>query len=175
MTPDRTTTTAPLPVPELSGATDGTPAPVSDDDRNRYGALLDSAAERGLLSPAEYQVRLVALADAGSEDELRRIVTELPLFAGPAPDGTPTAPVSPVADRPLLAGDPAALDSALWANLTPSRTRRTSSNPWAALAVVVVVLLVAIVALALVGSHLAHAHHVGAPPVPATVVSRLRL
>ena len=50
------------------------------------------AAERGLLSPTEYQARLGEVAEASSVDELRRIVTELPAF------GTPSA-------RPVRSGD----------------------------------------------------------------------
>jgi hypothetical protein len=170
---DRTTTAAPRPVPELGGDAGVGPGPVSDDDRNRYGLLLDSAAERGLLSPAEYEVRLVALADAGTEDELRRIVTELPAFApfGTSSPSTPTASATGPAAR---VDDPAALDSALWANLTPARTRRRSANPWVPLAVLVLVLLVSLVALALVASHLAHTHPAAVAHAPAAVVSRLR-
>ena len=187
MSTDRTLGAAPLPVPDLvpggagpaaaprpvpAGATP--PAVVSDDDRNRYGLLLDHAAERGLLSPSEYQARLGDLADATTEEELRRIVTELPAFGSPG-DGAGTLTRS---GRPTGSGagvDAAALDSALWAALTPTRQRRGSGNPWVALAIVVVVLLVAIVALALVGAHLAHAHHTGAVPVVDAAVSRLRL
>jgi hypothetical protein len=156
---------APRPVPELA-----LPIAVSDDDRNRYGVLLDHAAERGLLSPTEYRARLVQVADAPSIEAMQRIVTELPAF-GPcgAPTPSPTRPTRQA--RPPTAGtlepaaldsaalDSAALDSALWANLTPAMSRRASGKQWLILAVMVVVLLVAMVALALVAAHVAHTHH----------------
>ena len=53
---------------------------MTDEDRNRFGILLDHASERGLLTPLEYEFRLSELAEATSMDELRRIVTELPAF-----------------------------------------------------------------------------------------------
>jgi hypothetical protein len=144
----------PQPVPDLPSVTPVTPvAPVSgvtDEDRNRYGVLLDHAAERGLLSPAEYQVRLAELAEATSTDQLHQIVTELPAFRGPAV----------VVGRPPAAGVTAGseLDAALWADRTPAVTRRGRDNPWIILIVMVAVLLVALVVLALVASHVAHAH-----------------
>ena len=150
---------APQPVPDLSAV-----APVSgvtDEDRNRYGVLLDHAAERGLLSPAEYQVRLAELADATSVEELRHVVTELPAFGGAgAPD--PSAHRDPAA----LPGRPSGVvptpgpepDAALWANRTPVAARRGRNNPWIVLVIMVAVLLVALVVLALVASHVAHAH-----------------
>ncbi len=64
----------PRPVPELASTA------VSDDDRNRYGVLLDHAAERGLLSPTEYRETTGQLAEAPSIEDLQRIVTELPAF-----------------------------------------------------------------------------------------------
>ena len=179
MSTDSTPRTAPLTVPDrVPAAVPGGVAPaaaVSDDDRNRYGVLLDHAAERGLLSPSEYQARLAELADATSEDELRRIVTELPAF-GPSGGATAaTSRTSPVGSPSAGVSDPAAVDSALWAQLTPATTRRRAGNPWAALAVLVVVLLVALVVLAVVASHLAHTHHTGALRAGVSVVSRLRL
>lgn len=175
MSTDSTPRTGPLTVPELVPV-EGVPATaVSDDDRNRYGVLLDHAAERGLLSPSDYQARLAELADATSQDELRRIVTELPAF-GLAAGGVRVPTRGPRADVPSArTGDLAALDSALWAQMTPAKQRRGSGNPWVALLIVVVVLLVALVALALVASHLAHVHHTGAFHPAVVAVSRLRL
>jgi len=172
---DGTDETAPRPVPGLLPPTvapgDGA---VTDQERNRYGVLLDSAAERGLLSAVEYQARLGELADATSVDELRRIVTELPAFGSA---GASTASLRdqrrPGASRTRPTADPAALDSALWANLTPAKKRAGSGSPWLVLAVIVLVILVAFVALALMAAHVSHAHHTGAPP-PAAVLSRLR-
>ena len=165
---------SPVPVPSVEpvGALPG----VTDEDRNRYGVLLDHAAERGLLSPAEYQARLVELADATSVDQLQRIVTELPAFgsAGPAPAVTVTAP-RPVGGGPSprgrVSGD---VDAALWASRTPSVARRSRGNPWVVLLVVVAVLVVALVALALVAVHYSHTHPAGLAPAAGTVFSRLR-
>jgi hypothetical protein len=59
-----------------------TPAPpVTDQDRNRYGLLLDKALERGLLTTSDYEVRLRDLAEATSTEEMLAIVTDLPAFA----------------------------------------------------------------------------------------------
>ena len=60
-------------------------APVTDEDRTTFGLLFDRAAERGLLTQSEYQLRLGELAEATSRDEMRRIVTELPVFVTPPP------------------------------------------------------------------------------------------
>jgi hypothetical protein len=150
---------------------------VTDEERNRYGVLLDHAAERGLLAPVEYQARLAEVADATSVEELQRIVTELPAFgatvaAAPSPPGSSPWGGSAGARR---APDPAAFDSALWANLTPARSRRDSGNPWLILAIVTAVLLVAVVVLAVVAAHVAHTHHATSVGPGAVVVSRLRL
>ncbi|HVC67290.1 MAG TPA: DUF1707 domain-containing protein [Acidimicrobiales bacterium] len=170
MSADGTDRTLPRPVPELAtgsavpgAAVPGVPPPVvTDEERNRYGVLLDHAAERGLLSAAEYRSRLAELADAVSVDELRRIVTELPAFGGPAGRAVPPGP------------DPAAVDAALWANLTPAAERRGPGNGWVALALLVAVLVVAMVALALIVSHVAHNRHAGAAGTVAVAVSRPR-
>jgi len=88
--------------------------PVTDDDRHRYGRLLDSAHERGLLGERDYELRLGELAAAASIGELNRIVTELPVFtptvrARPArrsprsprrPRPTPPAPLRPPVGLP---------------------------------------------------------------------------
>jgi len=169
--------TAPRPVPDLvpAGSVPGYEPGVTDDVRNRYGVLLDHAAERGLLAPAEYQARLAELADATSEEQLRRIVTELPAFAvAGAVGASERSSRSTGASAPRPAADPAALDSAMWANLTPPRPARSSGNPWVMLLLLVAVLLVAMVALALVAGHVAHTHHTGAGPVGGVLLSRLR-
>jgi len=168
---------APQPVPDL------TPGPyrseVTDEDRNRFGVLLDHAAERGLLSPADYQVRLAELAEAGSIEELQRIVTELPAF-GTTPGMSPTSPQP--SPRPsaqpsaVPGGQPAPeLDAALWASLTPATPRRGRGNPWLVLLVVVAILLVAMVGLALVASHIIHTHPPGAARAGAAWISSLHL
>ena len=187
----------PAPVPDL-------PSGVTDEDRNRYGVLLDHAAERGLLSPGDYQARLSEVASATSLDELKRIVTELPVFDGvgtsPAmgPGVAAAVPATSVSQAPSLQapslqtpslqtpgpGDrhevwtstvPDSLDAALWANLTPATQRRGRGNPWVILGVLVVVMLVAIMVLALVASHLTHTTHAGSVEVARQTVSRLRL
>jgi hypothetical protein len=53
---------------------------VTDEDRTRYGVLLDRAAERGLLAPYDYEMRLRDLASATTIEQMNRIVTELPAF-----------------------------------------------------------------------------------------------
>ena len=155
---------APQLIPDLTLAI---PEPeVTDADRNRYGVLLDHAAERGLLSPTDYRLRLAGLAEATSMEELQRIVTELPAFAagsspgsvavatpvplivpGGLPGRSPAQPIVPVSPTPEL-------DAALWASLTPASSRKAKGNQWIILAVVVVILLVAMVGLALVATHL---------------------
>ena len=158
----------PLPIPDLD------PAPpasgVTDEDRNRFGVLLDHAAERGLLSPAEYQCRLAELAGAASVDELQRIVTELPAFGGVVASGQMPGPSPGPSPGPKLPGTapgtPAPeIDAALWANLTPAVDRRRWGNPWVVLAVLVVVLAAALVGLALVAAHVAHTQTHAASPI----------
>jgi len=164
---------APQSVPGAVPTLDHAVSPaVTDEDRNRYGMLLDHAAERGLLTPTEYRARLAQVAEATSTDELQRIVTELPAFTTAPTSGPTTAGTATRAPA-----DPAALDGALWANLTPatSRGRSRSSNPWLMLAMVIVVVLVAVVALALMAAHVAHTHHTGSLPAVGALVSRLRL
>ncbi len=135
-------------------------SPVTDEDRTTFGLLLDRAAERGLLSQSEYQLRLGELAEATSRDEMRRIVTELPAFVTPAPMAR-----SRRGRKPAF---PAAGQSAVVAE------RR--ATPWALLAVVVAVLLITLVFFAFYAEHVVHQHTNGAgvPPV-VSVVSGLRL
>jgi len=56
---------------------------VSDEERTSYGLLLDRAAERGLLDPSEYEVRLRRLAEATTTAQMVAIVSELPAFIPP--------------------------------------------------------------------------------------------
>jgi hypothetical protein len=174
---------APQPVPDLT--VEGVSAGVSDEDRNRYGVLLDHAAERGLLSAAEYQVRLTELAEATSVEQLQRIVSELPAFGGPAatpsavtssavvvPDRIPDLPIRPTS---VPGAPPPELDAALWASLTPVSSRRGGQNPWLLLTLVIVVLLVAMIGLALVADHLTHIHTGNTAGLGAAGLSSLRL
>ncbi len=157
---------APTPVPELvvadgvsdllasfagngngNGHRPATPpatTPVTDEDRTTFGLLLDRAAERGLLSQSEYQLRLGELAEATSRDEMRRIVTELPAFVTPAP-----AARSPRGRKPAF---PASGQSAV----AGGAERR--ATPWALLAVVVAVLLIAVLFFAFYAEHVVHQH-----------------
>ena len=158
---------APRPVPDLAPVS--VPSVVTDEDRNRYGVLLDHAAERGLLSPADYQVRLSGLAEGTSVEELQRIVTELPGLGG-VPVSPGSTSVAPVPARPAPGSGSRGttapeLDAALWAGLTPAKERRHRGNPWVILGILVAVLCVALVCLALVAGHVAHNHPA---PVPAS-------
>jgi DUF1707 SHOCT-like domain len=152
---------SPLPVPELFagsphdlGAPPGprSPATVTDEDRNRFGLLLDRAVERGLLAPAEYQVRLRELAEATSVEEMTEIVSALPAFGA-----APSAPKRPE-------GVP---DAFAFGTLPPLPERR--KPPWVMLIVVVVTVAVALVVLGLFAAHAARNHSNGGQPVPVTL------
>jgi hypothetical protein len=135
---------------------------VSDEDRNRFGVLLDHAAERGLLSSAEYQVRLSDLADATSVDEMQRIVTDLPAFGTSAPS---------TASEPRSTGPSVRASSAG----SSAHSRRRRGNPWVILTVVIVVLVVALVSLALVAAHVSNTHHLAPAGATGALLSRLHL
>lgn len=175
----------PRPLPELGGLDDvtrtlsgfagstngeerhGIDDPVTDDDRTRYGVLLDHAAERGLLTVGEYEVRIGELAEATTIDEMRRIVTELPAFAPPVPTST-TSP-SPSRSRrsaPVLAPD---------ALLMTAGTRRRNSS-WVVLAVLVAVIVALLIAFTIYAEHLTKSHTAAPPGVAAArTVSAPRL
>ena len=175
MTTNGHETVPPRPVPE-AGPGAGPPA-VTDDERNRYGSLLDAAAERGLLSATEYQARLGEVAEATSVAELQRIVTELPAFGAPSTaEGGATRSAGATRAAGVTAptgGVPAApdLDAILWSERTRAVERRERGNQWIVLAVVLGVLLVALVALGLVAAHLTHTH--GAGTSAAAIAGRL--
>ncbi len=63
---------------------------MTDEERNRYGLLLDSAAERGLLDPTDYEMRLRELAQATTTAQMVELVAELPAFAPAVPASAPT-------------------------------------------------------------------------------------
>ena len=142
---------------------EGKPPVVSDEDRQRFGMLLDRAAERGLLGNYDYEVRLGELAAATSIEQMRQIVTDLPVFnAPPAASSSGRARSSPV--------NTGTLGSSTIAN--PVKKRVSS---WVLLVVVACVLVVSLVLLALYAQHLTHRQN-GGVPVPATrPVSALRL
>jgi hypothetical protein len=148
----------PRPVPSLAPE-----PPVTDEDRDRYGRLLDRAAERGLIGPADYRDRLRDLAEATTIEELTRIVSELPAFSVP-PAATRSGPLG---RRHALGPGSVGL----------SRGLERRPNPWVLLAIVVVVMAASLVLLAVFVEHLAHIHRTGLPTGPAAVqtVSALRL
>ena len=133
---------------------------VTDEERNRYGVLLDRAAERGLLSPHEYELRLADLAAATTTAQMKEIVTELPVFS--APKGVRSSPGGSARRRAPATGSPG-----------PGRPR---SSPWLVLIVLVVVVVAALAFLALYAHHVVGQH--AGLPAPAVVlrpVSGLRL
>jgi hypothetical protein len=141
---------------------DPDPSPVSDEDRTRYGLLLDRAAERGLLSTGEYELRLGELATATSVEELRRIVTDLPALTAPP------APASARRGRRATRVDPTVPPV-----LTPGESRK---SPWLLLALVVVVVLVTLTAFSFYAEHVVRSRSSGtpAPAVATRPVSALR-
>jgi hypothetical protein len=153
----------PLPIPELGDppSADHPPA-VTDEDRQQYGRLLDSAMERGLLSPYEYETRLSDLAEAPTIDELKRIVTELPIF------GEATSvpkPASKPAKPSLFGGSPVSeLSDGL--PLTPGTTRalargaaKSQRSRWTKLIILLIVVIALFVALSIYAQHLVHNHN----------------
>jgi hypothetical protein len=132
-------------------------AGVTDDDRQRYGLLLDRAAERGLLDTAEYQHRLGDLAAATTIDQMKTIVTELPVFATPGatPRRTSTRSTS----------------------LSSSLAQGGGSKRWLVLALIVIVVVAAMAFLAVYSHHLVNNRNPGqsSRPVPARSVSGPRL
>ncbi len=147
------------------GIDGGSPTAVTDEDRTRYGVLLDRAAEHGLLAPYDYEIRLRDLASATTVDQMNHIVTELPAFTATASARPPrksmraNPPVEP--DRPLGA---------------PTGGRR-SRNPWLMLAILVIIAVVSLVLLAAYAQHMVRSHNSGmsAPPVATRPLSGLRL
>jgi Domain of unknown function (DUF1707) len=136
--------TAPPGAPRVGSPPSG---PVTDEDRNRFGLLLDRAAERGLLDHREYEVRLGELAAASSVEEMRDIVTELPILTTPPPSAT--SPRGRGVGRSPLAGTRA----------TSGGGRR--SSPWLVLVVLVVVLVAALAFFAVYAGHIVHTRNTG--------------
>ncbi|HEX3459480.1 MAG TPA: DUF1707 domain-containing protein [Acidimicrobiales bacterium] len=154
---------APLPIPELGDPPPADhPAAVTDEDRQQYGRLLDSAMERGLLSPYEYETRLRDLAEAPTIDELKRIVTELPIFGAP---GSASKPASKPARPSLFGGSPVS-EPTDGLPLTPGTTRalaRDAANSqrsrWTKLIILLIVVIALFVALSIYAEHLVHNHN----------------
>jgi hypothetical protein len=146
------------------------PLAVSDQDRHRYGLLLDKALERGLLTNADYEVRLRDLAEATSTEQMLAIVTDLPAFARATATASsarrrrsrsPVAPEgSPLADSPVPN--------------VGAVSDHSRSGPWLILIVLVVVVVVTLVVLALSVTHL-HRSPTGDPgPLARVLLSVLR-
>jgi hypothetical protein len=138
---------------------------VSDDDRTRYGLLLDRAAERGLLSAYDYQVKLGELADATSIDQMNMIVSHVPAL---------TVPPSPTRSTRSKRST-AAVGSGVALAAGPDGRRR--SSPWVLLGVLVFVVLASIVFFYVYAEHLVHSRGAGvvAGPAVARALSALRL
>jgi hypothetical protein len=147
-------TTAPPTTPPPTTSAHGT---VTDDDRNRYGMLLDHAAERGLLDQHEYEARLGDLASATSIDQMQRIVTELPILN------------SPLTALPSSKGRRSGASSPGGAGSTGTTGGGRRSSPWLVLVVMVVVLVAALVFFAVYAGHIAHTRGTGAGPPPWSV------
>jgi len=161
--------------PSAGAAGDGDTR-ISDEDRNRYGVLLDRAADRGLLSPADYQVRLGELAEATTIEEMHRIVTDLPVFAAPPAKTNGGSRRRSVA--PWGSAARGATAHAPWVG-TPSDRSFDGRGRWLVLAVLVAVLVVSLVVLAVFAAHLTHVRSTGLPVwrpwSGATGLSALRL
>jgi len=161
----RTVEARPVSVPDLMDIDEGSPMTVTDEDRTRYGVLLDRAAERGLLAPYDYEIRLRDLASATTVDQMNQIVTELPAFTSTAsarpPKKSRWANPGVEPDRPLVA---------------PTGGRR-SPNPWLMLAILVIITVVSLVLLAAYAQHMVRSHHSGlrSPPAATRSLSGLRL
>jgi hypothetical protein len=138
---------------------------VSDDDRTRYGLLLDRAAERGLLSAYDYQVKLGELADATSIDQMNMIVSDFPALTVPP---SPTRSTKPNRSTAAVASGVA---------LAAGPDGRRRSSPWVLLGVLVFVVLASIAFFYVYAEHLVHSRGAGvvAWPAAARALSALRL
>lgn len=184
----------PGPIPELDVArkaavpsagprpTDHQP-PVTDDDRQLYGRLLDSAMERGLLGAYDYEIRLHDLAEASTIDEMKKIVTELPMFSAPTPSAKPRKS-SHLSISPSPPGSSSTPGSAY--SRIPGVATKGRSNPWTKLIILLVVVVIMFAALSIYADHLAHNRQnsssavatwtsLPALPVPAGGSTNLRL
>lgn len=131
---------------------------ITDKDRHVFGALLDRAAERGLLNPHEYQLRLGELANATSLEQMREIVTDFPL-----PSTAPSA--AAVKKRSKSTRGSSAGDAMLaMQGLDPMRSRRQTkerNSPWLLLTVVLAVFVVVMVLFSIYAEHVLHTHPAG--------------
>jgi hypothetical protein len=160
---------APLPIPELGGPLPAPPAAavpaptgpapeVTDEDRQQYGRLLDRAMERGLLSPYEYETRLGDLAEAPTLDDLKRIVTELPMFTA---SSSPSKPARTSRfGRPPVPGASDGLPSMTGsAGSWPPGAVKSQRGRWTKLIIVLIVVIALFVALSIYAEHLVNTHN----------------
>ncbi len=136
---------------------------VTDEERTRYGLLLDSAAERGLLDPADYEIRLRELAEATTTAQMVEIVASLPAFTAPAPAQRRSRTAIQSANRAGAAGAAA--------------TQRRRVMVWVLMGLLVVVAVASLIILALSAERLSRSRNGSPPPPPAATrpVSALRL
>lgn len=119
---------------------DGSADVVSDDDRNRYGKLLDSALERGLLGVTDYEIGLRALGAATTIGEMQRVVTELPVFTV-LPPGASTQRSRPARGLPARRA---------------GSVGQHRAGRWKTLVAMVVVMVAVLVFLSLYAQHVVH-------------------
>ena len=155
-----TAETAPQSIPDLHGDDPAGGSDVTDEDRHRYGVLLDRAAERGLLTPYEYELRLGDLASATTIDSMQKIVTELPAFTAPT--------VVPARGSQRRRG-PSSMGSG---SLGAASASPRKASPWLLLAVLVVVVVASLAFLAVYVHHVVQTHPDGMAG-PGTVVRQL--
>jgi hypothetical protein len=134
---------------------------VTDEDRTRYGILLDRAAERGLLAPYDYEMRLGDLASATTIEEMNRIVTELPAFtragATPRNDRRPSGPRI-ASNRPPFS----------------AAAQQRRARLWLMVTIVMVVAVASLLFLSIYTRHVVHNRNSGLPVITQPV-SALRL
>jgi hypothetical protein len=135
---------------------------VTDEDRTRYGVLLDRAAERGLLAPYDYEIRLRDLASATTIEQMKQIVTELPVFTRVA-GATPRNNRSP--SNPLISSNRPPFSAA-------AQQRR--ARLWLMVTIVMVVAVASLLCLSIYTRHVVHNRNSGLPVI-ALPVSGLRL
>ncbi len=141
---------------------------VTDEERTRYGLLLDSAAERGLLDPADYEIRLRELAEATTKAQMVEIVAELPAF---------TATATPTRSRHSIQSANRKRQSADSTGLGAPGSQRRRVVMWVVMGLVVVVALASLVILALSAQRLSRSRSSSppSPPAAARPFSGLRL
>jgi Domain of unknown function (DUF1707) len=144
--------------PDLSGLSEAATVEVTDKDRHVFGALLDRAAERGLLNPHDYELRLGELASATSLEQMREIVTDFPMSST-----APSAAAAKKLSKPIRGSS--AADAMLgMQGLDPMRSSRHSkerNSPWLLLGIVLVVFVVVMVLFSIYAEHTLHSHPTG--------------